>query len=108
MTNIRTAHGEQYRKTQVLRTNEVGAIPDKTTVTGTGSETTHLSNSIVFDPDDNEGIYEIPSKPPRLRHAQTVRAIYDNNEADETPDVPSRLGLNSNDNDDGVDVFLSR
>ena len=66
-----------------------------------------MSTSIAFDPDGDDGIYEIPSEPPGPCHAQTVTAICDGDEADDTPDMPSIHGLNSNDNDDGVDVFLS-
>ena len=82
-------------------------ILDKTIVNGTESEP-HLSTLIVFDPDGDDGIYEIPSDPPGPGHAQTVTAFCDDDEDNKTTGVPSRLGLNLSDNDDGVDVVLSR
>ena len=81
-------------------------VHDKTIATGIWSKP-HLSTSIVFDSDSEDGIYEIPSKPPGLGHAQTVTAICNADEPDQTTNVPSRLSLNSNDDNDGVDVVLS-
>ena len=98
---------DQYKKTQVFGTDELGMIPDKPITNGIWSEP-HLSTSIVFDPDGDDGIYEIPSDPPGPGHAQTVTAFCDDNEDNKTTGVPSRLGLNLSDNDDGVDVVLSR
>ena len=82
-------------------------MSDKTIVTSTESEP-HLSTSIVCDSDSNDGFYEIPSEPPGPDYAQTIIAINDDDETDETTVIPSRFGVTSNDNEVGVGMFLSQ
>ena len=71
-------------------------LTDKTDATSTNSGS-HLSHSFVFEPDRNNGSYEIPSKPPGPDNAQV----------DETLIINPRLGVISRDVDDEVTMILN-
>ena len=65
---------------------------DKPIATGIWSEP-RLSISIVFDPDGDDGIYEIPTDPPGPGHAQTTVTAFcdcDNNSATTMTTKPMR------------------
>ena len=49
-------------------------LTDKTDATKTKSES-HLSDSFVFEPDRNNGSYEILSEPPGPDHAQVDETL---------------------------------
>ena len=52
-------------------------LTDKSDKTRTQSES-HLSNSFVFEPDRNDGSYEIPSEPPGPDNAQVDETSVNN------------------------------
>ena len=92
-------YGEQHQETQVFGLNGhdgPGMLPDKTDATRTKSRS-HLSNSFVFEPDRNNGSYEIPSEP----------AGPDNAQVEETLVINPRLGVIPKDVEDKVKMFLN-
>ena len=91
--------GEQLQETQVFGSHGhdgLRMLPDKTDATRTKSGS-HLSNSFVFEPDRNNGSYEITSEPPGPDNAQV----------DETLVINPRLGMIARDVDGEVTMILN-
>ena len=95
----RKPYGEQNQEIRVFENDEndeLDTVSDATTATRTKSES-RLPNSFVFEPDRNNGSYEIPSEPPGPGHDQV----------DETIVTTTRLSVIPKDVDDEVNMFLN-
>ena len=91
--------GEQLQETQAFGSHGhdgLRMLPDKTDATRTMSRS-HLSSPFVFEPDRNNGSYEIPSEPPGPDNAQV----------DETLVINPRLGMITRDVNGEVTMILN-